>query len=38
MPIRLSTEALNIKAQKLYASIGFVLSEERDGDDLVFVL
>ena len=37
MPIKLSTEALNVKAQKLYSSIGFVRSEELDGDDLVFV-
>lgn len=38
MPIKLSTEADNIKAQRLYTSIGFVRSEEMDGDDLVFVL
>ena len=38
MPIKLSTEADNIKAQRLYTSIGFVKSEEMDGDDLVFVL
>lgn len=38
MPIKLATEPHNAKAQKLYASIGFVKSEEMDGDDLVFVL
>lgn len=38
MPIKLSTEALNTKAQKLYRSIGFTKSDELDGDDLVFVL
>lgn len=38
MPIKLSTEVDNIKAQRLYTSIGFVKSEELDGDDLVFVL
>ena len=37
MPIKLSTEELNIRAQKLYRSIGFVKAEEKDGDDLVFV-
>ena len=37
MPIKLSTEVYNIKAQKLYCSIGFVKSDELDGDDLVFV-
>lgn len=38
MPIKISTEALNTKAQKLYRSIGFTKSDELDGDDLVFVL
>ncbi|MBP3520705.1 MAG: GNAT family N-acetyltransferase [Oscillospiraceae bacterium] len=38
MPVKLSTEVDNIKAQRLYTSIGFVKSEEMDGDDLVFVL
>ena len=38
MPIKLSTEALNIKAQKLYQSVGFIKTDELDGDDLVFVL
>ncbi len=37
MPIKLSAEADNVKAQKLYCSIGFVKSNEMDGDDLVFV-
>ncbi len=37
MPIKLSTEELNIRAQKLYRSTGFVKAEEKDGDDLVFV-
>lgn len=36
-PIKLSTEKDNIKAQRLYCSIGFRLSPEMDGDDLVFV-
>lgn len=38
MPIKLSTEVSNTKAQKLYCSIGFEKAEELDGDDLVFVL
>lgn len=38
MPVKLSTEMDNIKAQRLYTSIGFVKSEELDGDDLVFIL
>ena len=38
MPVKLSTEPHNAKAQRLYESIGFVRSEELDGDDLVFVL
>ena len=37
-PIKLSTEVDNTRAQRLYSSIGFVKSEELDGDDLVFVL
>lgn len=37
-PIKLSTEADNVRAQKLYRSIGFVRSAEFDGDDLVFIL
>lgn len=37
-PVKLSTEADNQKAQRLYESIGFVRSSEMDGDDLVFVL
>ena len=38
MPIKLSAEAGNIKAQKLYRSLGFTKSDELDGDDLVFIL
>ena len=38
MPIKLSAEALNIKAQKLYQTVGFIKTDELDGDDLVFVL
>lgn len=38
MPIKLSTEAANQRAQRLYRSLGFALSDELDGDDLVFVL
>jgi diamine N-acetyltransferase len=37
LPIKLSTEKDNEKAQRLYRSIGFQLSHELDGDDLVFV-
>ena len=36
-PIKLSTEKDNVKAQNLYRSIGFRLSSQMDGDDLVFV-
>lgn len=35
-PIRLSSEAGNEKAHRLYRSLGFCLLDERDGDDLVF--
>ncbi len=38
MPVKLATEPHNAKAQQLYESIGFVKSEEMDGDDLVFIL
>ena len=34
--IRLSTEAENKRAQRLYRSIGFQMLDETDGDDLVF--
>lgn len=37
IPIKLSVEKDNMKAQTLYRSIGFRLSDETDGDDLVFV-
>jgi diamine N-acetyltransferase len=36
--IKLATEEANKKAQVLYASLGFKLLPERDGDDLVFGL
>ena len=36
--IKLSTEACNTKAQKLYASLGFEKLDETDSDDLVFGL
>ena len=36
-PVKLSTEADNTRAHRLYESIGFERSEELDGDDLVFV-
>ncbi len=38
MPIRLSTEAHNTRARKLYQSLGFTKTDELDGDDPVFVL
>ena len=38
MPIKLSTEKENEKAQRLYRSLGFKLLPELDGDDLVFCL
>lgn len=37
-PIKLATERDNQRAQSLYASLGFQLLPERDGDDLVFGL
>ena len=37
-PIKLATEKDNEKAQSLYASLGFRLLPELDGDDLVFGL
>ena len=37
IPIKLATESYNLKAQKLYESVGFVKSEEMDGDDFVFL-
>ena len=36
MSIKLSTEADNLKAQRLYLSLGFRKLDELDGDDLVF--
>lgn len=38
MPVKLSTEKENRKAQSLYRSLGFALLDEMDGDDLVFGL
>lgn len=38
MPIKLSAETENRKAQRLYQSIGFRILKELDGDDLVFEL
>ena len=38
MPVKLSTEAGNKKAQCLYEKIGFQKLDELDGDDLVFCL
>ena len=37
-PLRLSTEAGNVKAQRLYTDIGVMKLDELDGDDLVFGL
>lgn len=37
-PIKLATEENNIKAQKLYLSLGFEKLNEKDGEDLVFGL
>ncbi len=37
MPIKLSTEVANLKAKELYLSIGFSLSGEMDGDDIVYI-
>lgn len=36
-PVKLSTEQENKKAQKLYTKLGFKQSEEKDGDDLIFM-
>ncbi len=38
VPIKLSTEWDNEKAQRLYQSVGFLKTEEMDGDDYVFRL
>lgn len=38
MPIRLSTEVFNTKAQELYQAVGFIKTDELDGDDLVFII
>lgn len=38
LPIFLSTEAANDKAQRLYQSIGFTKTDQLDGDDWVFLL
>ena len=37
LPIKLSSEQANEKAHRLYQAIGFQLSDEIDGDDLVFI-
>ena len=37
LPIKLAAEKDNEKAHRLYQAIGFQLSNELDGDDLVFV-
>ncbi len=37
-PIKLATEKDNVKAQRLYRSLGFRLLPELDGDDMVFGL
>ena len=37
LPIKLSSEQANEKAHRLYQAIGFQLSDEFDGDDLVFI-
>ena len=37
-PIKLATEQSNQRAQRLYASLGFRLLPELDGDDLVYGL
>ena len=37
LPIKLSAEQANEKAHRLYQTIGFQLSDEIDGDDLVFI-
>ncbi len=36
-PVKLSVERDNEKGQRLYKKIGFTLSDELDGDDLVFI-
>ena len=38
VPIKLSTEWDNEKAQRLYQSVGFLKTEEMDGDYYVFRL
>lgn len=38
MPIKLSTEVCNTRAQALYRALGFVQLDEMDGDDYVFGL
>ena len=37
LPVKLSAEKENTKAQRLYKSVGFLLTDETDGDDLVFI-
>lgn len=38
IPIKLSTAQDNDKAQRLYESLGFVKSDEKDGDKFVFII
>lgn len=38
IPVKLAAEQDNYRAQKLYESVGFVKSDEMDGDDFVFIL
>ena len=38
LPIKLSTEVVNVRAQSLYTRLGFRFEGEYDGDDMVFIL
>lgn len=38
LPVYLSAEAANTKAQRLYQSVGFAKTDQLDGDDPVFLL
>lgn len=38
LPIKLSTEVANVRAQSLYTRLGFRFEGEYDGDDMVFIL
>ena len=37
MPIKLSVDRNNIKAHKLYESLGFIKTDENDGDEVVYM-